>query len=84
LKGTPSWALSPCALYVARVARGQGIGTALLNDAKQVRQSFKLWTFQLNLQAQKLYLREGFKEVSRTDGTRNEESLPDIKYLWTA
>ena len=31
-----------CALYVARAARGQGIGTALLNDAKQVRQSLKL------------------------------------------
>lgn len=73
-----------CALYVARAARGQGVGTALLNDAKHMRRSLKLWTFQLNLQAQKFYLRQGFQEVSRTDGTRNEESLPDIKYLWTA
>ena len=51
-----------CALYVARAARGQGVGTALLNDAKQLRQSLKLWTFQLNLQAQKFYLREGSKK----------------------
>ena len=51
-----------CALYVARAAREQGIGTALLNDAKQVRQSLKLWTFQLKLQRKNSICVKGSKK----------------------
>ena len=71
-----------CALYVARSMRGKGIGKAFLEDAKQDTQRLELWVFQSNMRAQKFYMREGFKEVEHTDGQRNEEKLPDIKFLW--
>jgi hypothetical protein len=32
--------------------------------------------------AQRFYLRQGFHEVERTDGSRNEEGAPDILYAW--
>ena len=72
-----------CALYVARNMRGKGIGKAFLENAKQDTQRLELWTFQSNLRAQKFYMREGFNEVEHSDGQRNEEKLPAIKFLWT-
>lgn len=70
------------ALYVARGLCGQGIGHRLLRDAQMRQTALDLWTFQANEGAQRFYLREGFKEVQRTDGQRNDEKLPDIHYHW--
>lgn len=70
------------ALYVAQEARGQGVGGRLLSTLKEGRNTLELWTFQRNTQAQKFYLRHGFVEVTRTDGARNDEKLPDIRYIW--
>ncbi len=78
-----------CALYLKPEACGHGIGKRLLDDAKaQLRKEdralhLSLWTFQANTGAQRFYQREGFAEVQRSDGARNEEGLPDIEYLWT-
>ena len=72
-----------CALYVARIMRGKGIGKAFLEEAKQDKQRLELWKFQFNQQAKKFYMREGFKKVEHTDGQRNKEKLPDIKFPWT-
>ena len=69
------------ALFVAGWAQGQGLGTALLNDAKARTDWLELWTFQQNAGAQRFYLRHGFEEVARTDGD-NDEGLPDIRYHW--
>ena len=71
------------ALYIGAQARGSGVGRMLLDDAKAGRDRLSLWTFELNIGAQRFYLREGFVEDSRTDGHANEEKLPDIKYIWT-
>ncbi len=71
------------ALYLTRPARGQGIGTALLNRAKTETDTLSLWTFQANTGAQRFYLRHGFHEVERTDGHSNDEGLPDIRYEWS-
>ena len=60
---------------------GKGIGKEFLEDANQDIHSLRLWTFQSNLRAQKFSVREGSKEVKHTDGQRNEEKLPDIKFL---
>lgn len=70
------------ALYVAAAARGQGVGSALLSYMQKIEPKLELWTFQANTQAQKFYLKHGFKEVTRTDGKDNDERLPDIKYGW--
>lgn len=70
------------ALYIAPDARGQGIGSKLLTDAKRREDALTLWTFQHNIRAQAFYERHGFAEVERTDGARNDEGLPDIRYHW--
>jgi GNAT superfamily N-acetyltransferase len=72
-------------LYVARDWRGQGLGRALLDDAKaRSTGNLRLWTFRANMRARRFYQREGFAEVQRTDGAGNEEGLPDIEMLWQA
>ncbi len=71
------------ALYVDAAARGQGTGTRLLNAAKENRPQLALWTFVINRDARRLYMREGFTETRRTIG-ENEEGLPDILYEWRA
>jgi GNAT superfamily N-acetyltransferase len=70
------------ALYVAAGKRGQGIGAALLRHAQSAVDRLELWTFQANEGAQRFYLRHGFVEVQRTDGSGNDERLPDIQYEW--
>ncbi len=70
------------ALYVAANARGQGVGSALLDHLKSAHDTLTLWTFQANQRAQKFYVRHGFAEIERTDGAGNDETLPDIRYTW--
>jgi hypothetical protein len=38
-----------------------------------------LWVFVENPGAQRFYQRAGFYEVARTDGSDNEELIPDIR-----
>ena len=70
------------ALYVARSARGQGVGTALLARAKRRSPRLALWSFQFNHAARAFYEAQGFREVTRTGGAGNDEKLPDIRYHW--
>ncbi|WP_370400790.1 GNAT family N-acetyltransferase [Sulfitobacter sp. JB4-11] len=70
------------ALYVARQARGRGVGSRLLHAVMSDRKALELWTFEANTGAQRFYARHGFVEVARTDGARNDEQLPDIRYVW--
>ncbi len=70
-------------LYVHPAAQNRRLGTALLNQAKQNSpKGFQLWTFQQNTGAQRFYDRHGLMIEERTDGRRNEEGLPDLKYVW--
>jgi len=70
------------ALYVAAAARGQGVGQALLCGLMAATPRLELWTFEANRAAQRFYRRYGFAEVMRTDGSANDERLPDIHYVW--
>ncbi|MCK8483205.1 GNAT family N-acetyltransferase [Aliiroseovarius sp. S2029] len=72
------------ALYLIPAARGQGIGKALLDDAKAAVPRLSLYTFQANAGACRFYRREGFTEAFRTDGAGNDEHLPDIRFCWRA
>lgn len=68
-------------LYVDPLLTGRGIGTRLLDVAKQQSShDLRLWTFASNAGAQRFYERHGFRAIERTDGSRNEEGAPDIRY----
>ena len=71
-------------LYVHPEVQNQGVGTALLENAKKRRPAgFRLWVFQKNEGARRLYERHGFRLVKLTDGSGNEEHEPDALYEWT-
>ena len=70
-------------LYLEPAASGRGIGTQLLEHAKQERpDGFTLWTFQQNDGARRFYERHGLRAVELTDGAGNEERVPDVRYEW--
>ncbi len=70
------------ALYLKPEARGQGIGSALLMKARSKEVGLQLWCFQKNHAAQRFYERAGFRAEEKTDGSGNDEKLPDIRYVW--
>ncbi|MEU5052098.1 GNAT family N-acetyltransferase [Streptomyces sp. NPDC021096] len=70
-------------LYLDPPWRGRGLGDRFVDLAKRQRpQGLGLWTFQVNAGARRFYERHGFVEAERTDGERNEEREPDVRYLW--
>ncbi|MFD9224574.1 GNAT family N-acetyltransferase [Streptomyces sp. NPDC060064] len=70
-------------LYLDPSWRGRGVGDRFVELAKQQRpDGLGLWTFQVNGPAQRFYERHGFIAVERSDGLRNEEREPDIRYAW--
>jgi GNAT superfamily N-acetyltransferase len=69
-------------LYVLPAYQGRGLGRALLEIAWGRYPELNLWTFQRNAIARRFYERQGFVAVELTDGARNEEREPDIRYIW--
>jgi GNAT superfamily N-acetyltransferase len=70
-------------LYVEPEMTGRGIGSALLDHAKERRSAgFTLWTFQQNAGARRFYERHGLRVVRLTDGEDNEEKTPAALYAW--
>ncbi len=72
------------ALYLAPEGRGRGVGRALLDGVKAGRGRLWLWAFEANARAVAFYGREEFRVVERTDGSGNEEGLPDLRLAWEA
>ena len=71
-------------IYVLPAAQGRGVGSVLLAKAKERRpEGLELWTHQTNVQARRFYERRGFVPVEFTDGSANEERIPDVRYEWT-
>ena len=70
-------------LYVRPDLRRRGIGSALLQRAKErMPLGFRLWVFLENVPARRFYERHGLRLVEETDGSRNEERTPDALYEW--
>ncbi len=69
-------------LYVLPAHQGRGLGCALLTVAQERYPELNLWTFQRNESARRFYERQGFVAAELTDGARNEEREPDIRYVW--
>lgn len=74
-------------LYVAPASQRRGIGTLLLECMAEALQggSLRLWTFQSNYGAISFYRRHGFTVIDQTDGSGNEEGLPDylLERIWS-
>jgi GNAT superfamily N-acetyltransferase len=71
-------------LYVAPDWTSKGVGSRLLDIAKQRRpRGLQLWTFQANAGARRFYERHGFVATATTEGD-NEEEAPDVRYRWNA
>jgi GNAT superfamily N-acetyltransferase len=69
-------------LYVEPAEQNRGVGSALLEKAKELRpDGLYLWVFQKN-PARRLYERSGFELVKLTDGAENMEREPDALYRW--
>jgi GNAT superfamily N-acetyltransferase len=69
-------------LYVEPTEQNRGVGSALLEKAKELRpDELYLWVFQKN-PARWLYERHGFQLVELTDGSANMEHEPDALYRW--
>ena len=70
-------------LYVEPAEQNRGVGSALLDKAKELRPGeLYLWVFQKNEGARRLYERNGFDVVKLTDGAENMEREPDALYRW--
>ena len=70
------------ALFIHSGAQRQGVGSVLVQDAKQSKAHLTAWSYVQNTQARSFYRSEGFIEDQRTDGSQNDLKLPDIKYIW--
>jgi GNAT superfamily N-acetyltransferase len=69
-------------LYVEPAEQNRGVGSMLLDKAKELRpDELYLWVFQKN-PARELYERHGFELVKLTDGADNMEREPDALYRW--
>lgn len=70
-------------LYVSPKFQGKGIGSYLLNQAKERSNgSLTLRTFEVNEKAQRFYRAHGFDV--QVGNSKNEEGLPDLECRWEA
>lgn len=72
-------------LYAEPGWTGRGLGLALLHNAVVELQAagahpLRLWCFQANTRARRFYERHGFRAIEFTDGSGNEEGVPDVLY----
>ena len=69
-------------LYIHPDHWRHGLGRRLVMAAQASRPRLSLWTFQGNAAARAFYAACEFVEVDTTDGARNEERTPDVRFAW--
>ena len=70
-------------LYLMPGQYRRGIGTKLLNKAKQLSpQKITLYAFAVNSRARAFYEHHGFKPIEFGDVSANEAGEPDVLYEW--
>ncbi len=71
------------AIYLRPQARGNGLGKALLDAAKEARpQGFDLTVFEPNTGALRFYRREGLVEVPEGRDDKTPEGVPTLLMRW--
>lgn len=70
------------ALYVDNERRGDGVGKALLDEAKAAEARLDLWAHATNRGARRFYRRMGFSEAGHRSGAETDEGIPAIRYEW--
>jgi putative acetyltransferase len=70
-------------LYVLPDAQRRGVGSALLEIARNKYPSLHAWTFQKNRGARSFYESRKFVNIKETDGSDNAERELDILYRWS-
>lgn len=70
------------ALYIAASAKGAGVGRALIDHAKADAARLELWTHTANTSARRFYRRQGFFEITQSDGAGTDEELPAVQLVW--
>ena len=70
-------------LYVEPNHQHSGIGTRLLDRAVADMgvPEARLWTFQANARAVAFYTKNGFTVLEETDGSANDERMPDYLFV---
>ena len=71
-------------LFVEPDWQRMGIGSDLLDRAKEGRCRVDVWTFQRNDLGRQFYERRGFAAVEFTDGSNNDKGEPEVLYCWSA
>jgi|SRR3989304_1824825 len=69
-------------LYIDPGCQSRGLGGQLLDWAKNSSKTLRLYVFQKNAKARAFYEKRGFKLVSLSNGSQNEEKEPDAFYEW--
>lgn len=72
------------ALYLAPGVRGRGIGTMLLDAARDGMPRLHVWTYSANRGAIRFWSREGFRLIATTEGGDEGDGLPDLHMEWRA
>ena len=72
-----------CALYLAEGINRRGVGRRLLIAAREGCDRLHLRSYEANEWANRFYLRHGFAETGRDDGTGTDDGLPGISFVWT-
>lgn len=67
-------------LFVAKQARGHGIGSQLLNAAKQTRTELTLSVYEKNSQAYHFYVEQGFQEENHELDQVTDEFAVNMKW----
>jgi GNAT superfamily N-acetyltransferase len=72
-------------LYLRPDWCGRGLGGRFVALAKERSPGgIQLWCFQVNARARRFYEHNGFIAAELTNGARNSEHEPDIRYEWGA
>jgi GNAT superfamily N-acetyltransferase len=76
---TPGWIEQ---FYIDPRQLRTGVGSLLLEQAKQRNRRLELWCFRDNAGGRAFYQKHGFVAIEETDGSGNEAGAPDIRYRW--
>lgn len=76
---TPGWIEH---FYMDPAQLRSGIGSVLMGIPKGHNQSLELWCFRDNAAGRAFYEKHGFVAIETTDGSRNEQKAPDVRYRW--